>query len=179
MLLRRRARRPGRSCRWGCSAVLPKGRPRGSARSPARLPTARARLPPGLMGHPFFFDMAHARLEFEVTCFGAIEQLLARTGVSPKQISGVVVNSSLFNPTPSLSAMIMNRFQMPSTTINYNLGGMGCSGAYVGPGGVQGLRCGQPGLGWSPQQASALLQLAASPRAPPPPRPPPPLPQPR
>jgi hypothetical protein len=80
------------------------------------------------MGHPFFFDMAHARLEFEVTCFSAVQELLTRTGVSPKQIKGVVVNSSLFNPTPSLSAMIMNRFKMGSGTINYNLGGMGCSG---------------------------------------------------
>jgi 3-ketoacyl-CoA synthase len=34
----------------------------------------------------------------------------------------------LFNPTPSLSALIMNHFKMPSNTINYNLGGMGCSG---------------------------------------------------
>ena len=43
-------------------------------------------------------------------------------------MGAVIVNSSLFNPTPSLSAMIMNRFKMPPTTINYNLGGMGCSG---------------------------------------------------
>lgn len=72
--------------------------------------------------------MAHARLEFEVTCFSAVQELLERTGVSPKQVGAVIVNSSLFNPTPSLAAMIMNRFGMPSTTINYNLGGMGCSG---------------------------------------------------
>ena len=104
---------------------------------------------PGLAGHPFFFDMAHARLEFEVTCFGAVEQLLAKTGVSPKQISGVVVNSSLFNPTPSLSAMIMNRFQMPNTTINYNLGGMGCSGGWL---------CGEAATLWHPA-AATIRQL--------------------
>jgi hypothetical protein len=45
--------------------------------------------PPWLMGHPFFFDMAHARLEFEVTCFTAIEELLTRTGVSPKKVRGL------------------------------------------------------------------------------------------
>ncbi|GBF95889.1 hypothetical protein Rsub_08480 [Raphidocelis subcapitata] len=87
--------------------------------------------PPWLMGHPFFFDMAHARLEFEVTCFYAVEQLLNRTNITPKQISCVIVNSSLFNPTPSLAAMIMNRFKMSSSTINYNLGGMGCSASLV------------------------------------------------
>ena len=84
--------------------------------------------PPWLMGHPFFFDMAHARLEFEVTCYPAIQELFERTGISPKQVGAVIVNSSLFNPTPSLSAMVMNRFRMAPTTINYNLGGMGCSG---------------------------------------------------
>jgi 3-ketoacyl-CoA synthase len=41
------------------------------------------------------------------------------------------VNSSLFNPTPSLAAMIMNHFKMGSRTINYNLGGMGCSASLV------------------------------------------------
>ncbi|KAI8463398.1 MAG: FAE1/Type III polyketide synthase-like protein-domain-containing protein [Monoraphidium minutum] len=87
--------------------------------------------PPGLMGHPFFFDMAHARLEFEVTCFSAVQELLTRTGITPRQISAIVVNSSLFNPTPSLSAMIMNRFKFPSSTINYNLGGMGCSASLI------------------------------------------------
>jgi predicted naringenin-chalcone synthase len=49
------------------------------------------------------------------------------TGVQPRQISMVITNSSLFNPTPSLSATIMNHFKMPHTTLNYNLGGMGCS----------------------------------------------------
>jgi predicted naringenin-chalcone synthase len=44
----------------------------------------------------------------------------------------VITNSSLFNPTPSLSATIMNHFKMPHTTLNYNLGGMGCSaGAHL------------------------------------------------
>lgn len=53
-------------------------------------------------------------------------------GVQPRQIGVVVVNSSLFNPTPSLSATIMNHFKMPHTTLNYNLGGMGCSGELSG-----------------------------------------------
>jgi 3-ketoacyl-CoA synthase len=35
------------------------------------------------------------------------------------------------NPTPSLSAAIMNHFKMPSTTINYSLGGMGCSAGVI------------------------------------------------
>jgi 3-ketoacyl-CoA synthase len=69
-----------------------------------------------------------ARFEFSATCFPAIEDLFAKTGVSPSQVKFVVTNSSLFNPTPSLSAMVMNHFKMPLSTKNYSLGGMGCSG---------------------------------------------------
>jgi hypothetical protein len=57
-----------------------------------------------------------------------VRDVLAKTGVHPRQIGCVIVNCSLFNPTPSLSAMIMNHFKMSSNVINYNLGGMGCSG---------------------------------------------------
>lgn len=56
---------------------------------------------------------------------------LLAAGVKPRQIGCVITNSSLFNPTPSLSATIMNHFKMPHTTINYNLGGMGCSAGLV------------------------------------------------
>jgi hypothetical protein len=66
-------------------------------------------------------------------CFTAVRELLAKTGVTPRQIGCVIVNCSLFNPTPSLSALIMNHFKMPSSVINYNLGGMGCSGALLQP----------------------------------------------
>jgi predicted naringenin-chalcone synthase len=57
--------------------------------------------------------------------------LLVSPGIQPRQIGCVIVNSSLFNPTPSLSACIMNHFKMGSKTINYNLGGMGCSASLV------------------------------------------------
>jgi len=62
-------------------------------------------------------------------CFTAIRDVLNKTGVQARQVKVVVVNCSLFNPTPSLSATIMNHFKMSSSTINYNLSGMGCSGA--------------------------------------------------
>lgn len=63
-------------------------------------------------------------------CFTAVREVLAKSGVTPRQVGCVIVNCSLFNPTPSLSALIMNHFKMPSNTINYNLGGMGCSGMH-------------------------------------------------
>lgn len=47
------------------------------------------------------------------------------------QIDILVVNCSLFNPTPSLSAMIINHFKMRSNINSYNLGGMGCSAGVI------------------------------------------------
>jgi len=72
-----------------------------------------------------------AREEYEQTCFQCVERLLEKTGVRPSQIRYVVTNSSLFNPTPSLSAAIVNRFKLRDDTINYSLGGMGCSAGVV------------------------------------------------
>ncbi|GBF91682.1 hypothetical protein Rsub_03986 [Raphidocelis subcapitata] len=88
-------------------------------------------LPPGLKEKPPAISMSDARWEFEQVCFTAIKEVLGKTGVQPRQVGVVIVNCSLFNPTPSLSAMIMNHFKMGSNTINYNLGGMGCSASVV------------------------------------------------
>ncbi|KIZ01226.1 3-ketoacyl-CoA synthase 4 [Monoraphidium neglectum] len=88
-------------------------------------------LPPGLNAKPPAISMSDARWEFEQVCFSAIKEVLGKAGVQPRQIGIVIVNCSLFNPTPSLSAMIMNHFKMGSNTINYNLGGMGCSAGVV------------------------------------------------
>jgi 3-ketoacyl-CoA synthase len=88
-------------------------------------------LPPGLAQRPPAISMSDARWEFEQVCFSSIKEVLAKAGVAPRQVGVVVVNCSLFNPTPSLSAMIMNHFKMGSNTINYNLGGMGCSAGVI------------------------------------------------
>ena len=87
--------------------------------------------PPSLTNVPMSLNMASCRSEFEAVAFGAVKDILGRAGVSPRQIGVVITNSSLFNTTPSLSATIMNHFGMASSTINYNLGGMGCSGMAV------------------------------------------------
>ena len=44
-------------------------------------------------------------------------------GIKPRDIDFLVVNCSLFCPTPSLSAMIVNHFRMRSNIVSYNLGG--------------------------------------------------------
>ena len=53
------------------------------------------------------------------------------TGVHWGQVDILIVNCSLFNPTPSLSAMIVNHFKMASNVVTYNLNGMGCSAGVI------------------------------------------------
>ena len=51
-------------------------------------------------------------------------------GLRAKDIDILVVNCSLFNPTPSLSAMIVNHFKMRSNVLSYNLAGVFCNSAH-------------------------------------------------
>ncbi|CAI8619683.1 unnamed protein product [Vicia faba] len=75
--------------------------------------------------------MKEARKEAEAVMFGAIDELIAKTSVKPKDIGILIVNCSLFCPTPSLSAMIINHYKLRGNIKSYNLGGMGCSAGIV------------------------------------------------
>ena len=46
---------------------------------------------------------------------------------------------SIFNPSPSLSAMLVNHFKMKSSVITYNISGMGCSAGLIAIGLVREL----------------------------------------
>lgn len=88
-------------------------------------------LPSAILSVPANPCMAEARKEAEQVMFGAIDQLLQKTGVKAKDIGILVVNCSLFNPTPSLSAMIVNHYKLRGNILSYNLGGMGCSAGLI------------------------------------------------
>ena len=66
------------------------------------LPYAQHYIPPSR-------DLESSRAEAELIIFSAIDDLLAKTGVSPQDIDILVVNCSLFAPTPSFADMIVNR----------------------------------------------------------------------
>ncbi|KDP40262.1 hypothetical protein JCGZ_02260 [Jatropha curcas] len=87
--------------------------------------------PNGLMRSPKDQSLIESRNETEMVVFGAIDALLAQTGCSPKDIGILVVNSSLFNPIPSPSAIIVNRYKFRENILSYNLGGMGCSAGLI------------------------------------------------
>ncbi|KAK9277406.1 hypothetical protein L1049_006949 [Liquidambar formosana] len=71
--------------------------------------------------------MKEAREEAEEVMFGAIDELLRKTRVKSEDIGILVVNCSIFNVVPSLSAMIVARYKLGENVRSYNLGGMGCS----------------------------------------------------
>ncbi|KAD4179117.1 hypothetical protein E3N88_27708 [Mikania micrantha] len=88
-------------------------------------------LPEALHSIPPAPSMAAARKEAEDVMFGALEKLFKSTKVKPKDIGILVVNCSLFNPTPSLSSMIVNRYKLRGNIKTFNLGGMGCSAGVI------------------------------------------------
>jgi len=91
--------------------------------------------PPGtvqcLRGLPADTSAEAARLESETVIFDCVRQVLASTGVSAKDINILVINCSLFSPTPSLCSMVINEFGMRSDISSYNLSGMGCSAGLI------------------------------------------------
>ncbi|CAM0952898.1 unnamed protein product [Alopecurus aequalis] len=85
------------------------------------------------------------RAEAELVIFPAIDDVLAKTGVTPDDIDVVVVNCSLVAPVPSISDMIVNRYRLRDGVQAVNLSGMGCSAGVI-----------------SVDLASRLLQAAAT-----------------
>ncbi|KAI3800612.1 hypothetical protein L1987_28705 [Smallanthus sonchifolius] len=90
-----------------------------------------AYLPRGITARPPELNMKQARSEAELVMFGALDSLFNKTGVRPEEISILIVNCSLFNPTPSLSSMIVNHYKLRPDIMSFNLGGMGCSAGLI------------------------------------------------
>ncbi|KAK9056098.1 hypothetical protein SSX86_027186 [Deinandra increscens subsp. villosa] len=88
-------------------------------------------LPKGITARPPQLNMKEARSEAELVMFGALDSLFSKTGVRPQEISILIVNCSLFNPTPSLSSMIVNHYKLRPDIMSFNLGGMGCSAGLI------------------------------------------------
>ncbi len=56
--------------------------------------------------------------------FDCVRKLLAKTNTKAKAVDFLVVNCSLFSPTPSLCSMVINEFGMRTDISSYNLSGM-------------------------------------------------------
>ncbi|KAL6558622.1 hypothetical protein OROMI_018972 [Orobanche minor] len=72
-------------------------------------------------------DLTAGREEEEASMFGAVDELIAATGIRPKDLRILIVNCMVLNTTPSLSVMVINRYKLRHNIHSYNLGGMGCA----------------------------------------------------
>ncbi|OMP02702.1 Very-long-chain 3-ketoacyl-CoA synthase [Corchorus olitorius] len=72
-----------------------------------------------------------AHSEMDELMFDTLDKLFAKTGVSPTEIDILIVDVSLFSPSPSLTARIVNRYKMRDNIKSFSLSGMGCSASMV------------------------------------------------
>ncbi|GMH27505.1 hypothetical protein Nepgr_029348 [Nepenthes gracilis] len=88
-------------------------------------------LPPAAHYIPPKPTLADGYDEAQTTIFAIMDSLFQKTGLRPQDIDILVVNCSIFCPTPSLSAMIVNKYKLRSNIKSFNLGGMGCSAGLI------------------------------------------------
>nr|CAB3467732.1 unnamed protein product [Digitaria exilis] len=88
------------------------------------LPTSSHYLPPS-------HTLSDARDEAEEVMFSSIDDLFAKTCISPEAIDILVTNCSAFNPEPSLGDMIVNKFKLRGNIKTIHISGMGCSAGLI------------------------------------------------
>ena len=69
--------------------------------------------------------------ETEMIMYEIVDDLLKKTGRDPKEIAAVITSCSCFAPTPSMAAMLVNKFRMRQDVLTYSMAGMGCSSSLV------------------------------------------------
>ncbi|KNA04300.1 hypothetical protein SOVF_200920, partial [Spinacia oleracea] len=72
-------------------------------------------------------SLKQAMGEVQHVLFSVVDKLLTKHKISPKSIDILVTNCSINCPTPSLAAMVINKFGFRSNVKSFHLSGMGCS----------------------------------------------------
>lgn len=88
-------------------------------------------MPPAIHRNPPKPTLDDSYVEAQTTIFAIMDSLFEKTGLRPNDVDILVVNSCIYCPTPSLSAMIVNKYKMRSNIKSFNLGGMGCSAGLI------------------------------------------------
>ena len=91
--------------------------------------------PPSILvcldGKPADRSVEGARAESQIVIYDCVRDVLRKTKVNPLDIDILIINCSLFSPTPSLCSMVVNEFGLRSDVSSYNLSGMGCSAGVI------------------------------------------------
>lgn len=95
--------------------------------------------PPGIVqcleeGKETDRSISASRKEAETVIFEIVESALKKAKVHPKEVDVLVINCSLFSPTPSLCAMVISKFGMRQDIQSFNLSGMGCGASLISVG---------------------------------------------
>uniref|UniRef100_M8CL64 3-ketoacyl-CoA synthase n=1 Tax=Aegilops tauschii TaxID=37682 RepID=M8CL64_AEGTA len=107
--------------------------------------------------HPSFHyipprcSLSDGRDEAEQVIFAAVDDLFAKTCISPGAIDILVTNCSGFNPTPSLADIVVNKYKLRADIRSVHISGMGCSAGVISLEVVRNL------LQAAPQGACALM----------------------
>ncbi|XP_037433417.1 3-ketoacyl-CoA synthase 5-like [Triticum dicoccoides] len=88
-------------------------------------------LHPSLHHIPPHCCLSESRDEAEQIIFATIDDLLAKTGISPDAIDILVTNCSGFTPTPTFTEIMVNKYKLRGDIRNVNMSGMGCSAGVI------------------------------------------------
>lgn len=69
--------------------------------------------------------------EAEEGMFTSIDSVLSKTLIDPHRITMLIVTCGSFSPSPSLSSLIVNHYNLSPQIKTYNLSGMGCSSGII------------------------------------------------
>ena len=108
-------------------------------------------VPPSFHYIPPLGGLDESRLEAKQVIFTTIDDLLAKTCINPHAIDILIVNCSIFSPTPSLADMIIRRYKLRGDIHSLQLSGMGCSAGLIAVGLARSL------LQTAPSGAHALV----------------------
>ena len=91
--------------------------------------------PPGIVqclhGKETDRSISASRKEAETVIFDIVESALKKAKLHPKEVDILVINCSLFSPTPSLCAMVISKFGFRQDIQSFNLSGMGCGASLI------------------------------------------------
>jgi 3-ketoacyl-CoA synthase len=94
--------------------------------------------PPGIVqclkGKETDRSIEASRKEAETVIFDIVESALRKARLHPRDVDVLVINCSLFSPTPSLCAMVISKFGMRQDIQSFNLSGMGCGASLISVG---------------------------------------------
>ncbi|KAI3729495.1 hypothetical protein L6452_18155 [Arctium lappa] len=88
-------------------------------------------LPPAICELPPTPSFEASRKEAELVIFSSLDSLFNKTGLNPLEVDILVVNCSVFSPVPSLTSMILRKYNMREDVKSFNLSGMGCSAGLI------------------------------------------------